>query len=100
MLPLALLSLVLGHLLTVETASPVLGFGTSVLALVGGAFFPIASSGPVHRIVELIPSYWIVQAGKSAENAGGWPAEGWFVIGVWSCVLAGCSVLAYRRSAT
>ena len=100
LLPFAFLSLVLGHLLTVDTASPVLGFGTSFLALVGGAFFPIASSGAAQRIVELIPSYWLVQAGRSAVNQGGWQVEGWLVLAVWSYVLAACSIFIYRRHAT
>jgi ABC-2 type transport system permease protein len=97
LMPFALLSIVLGHLLTVDSASPVLGFGTSLLALLGGAFFPFANSGSVQRVVELIPSYWLVQAGRSAEHGGGWPAEGWLVMAGWSCVLVGCAALAYRR---
>jgi ABC-2 type transport system permease protein len=46
-----------------------------------------------------IPSYWLVQAGKTAFGGGSWPAQGWIVIAGWTAVLVGAATLAYRRSA-
>jgi ABC-2 type transport system permease protein len=52
----------------------------------------------LHSIVELLPSYWLVQAGKTALVGGGWPAKGWLVIAVWTVVLTRLAFVAYRRS--
>jgi hypothetical protein len=41
-----------------------------------------------------------VQAGKSvAVGGGGWPAEAWLVIAVWTVVLLPLARLAYQRNA-
>jgi ABC-2 type transport system permease protein len=49
--------------------------------------------------MKAIPSYWLVQAGKTAFGGGGWPAQGWIVIIAWTAVLVAAAALAYRRSA-
>lgn len=49
------------------------------------------------EIIKALPSYWLVQAGKTALHSGGWPAEGWLVIATWTVVLAPLAILAYRR---
>ena len=41
------------------------------------------------RSRKVLPSYWLVQAGKTAIGGHGWPAEGWIVVGVWALVLIG-----------
>ena len=48
-------------------------------------------------IVKLLPSYWLVQAGKSASGGGDWPAEGWIVVAIWIVALVPLAVLVYRR---
>jgi ABC-2 type transport system permease protein len=50
--------------------------------------------------MKAIPSYWLVQAGKTALGGGSWPAEGWIVIAVWTVILVAAAGLAYRRSAS
>jgi len=47
--------------------------------------------------VKLLPSYWLVQAGKTAIRGGNWPAEGWIVVAVWTLCLAPLAAIAYRR---
>jgi ABC-2 type transport system permease protein len=47
--------------------------------------------------MKALPSYWLVQAGKSTLGGGGWPAEGWIVIAAWTVVLVPLAVLVYRR---
>ena len=32
---------------------------TALLSILGGAWFPIASSGTMHDIAQLVPSYWL-----------------------------------------
>ncbi len=98
LVPFAILGILLGHLLSVDSLGPALGGGVSLMALIGGAYGPLATGGVFLTIVKLLPSYWLVQAGKSAIGSGGWPpAEAWFVIAAWSVVLAVLAVRVYRR---
>jgi hypothetical protein len=50
-------------------------------------------------VLKGLPSYWLVQAGKTAAGSAAWPAQAWLVIAVWTAVLVPIAVLAYRRSA-
>ena len=97
LIPLAALGILLGHLLTVDSIGPAIGGSTSLLALLGGAYGPIFSSGVLLRLVKGLPSYWLVQAGKTALGGAGWPAEGWIVIAAWSVVLTLIATRVYRR---
>jgi len=67
------------------------------IALLGGAWGPVAGHGVLRTVAGLLPSYWLMQAGKSAFGSAGWPAEAWIVTGVWTAVLVRLAVLAYRR---
>ena len=88
----------LGHLLSTDSLTLAVGGITTVLALVGGAYgFQIAQSGPLFDIMKGLPSYWLVQAGRTAFGGGVWPAEGWIVIAAWTLVLIPVAALVYRR---
>jgi ABC-2 type transport system permease protein len=98
LVPLTVLGILLGHLLTPDSLAPAVGGTIMVLALLGGAYgFLIATSGPLFEVIKGLPSYWLVQAGKTALAGGGWPAEGWIVIVAWTVVLAPIAVMVYRR---
>lgn len=98
LIPFAIMGIMLGHLVTVDTLGPTIGGLTSLLALLGGAFGPLITSGVLFTIVKCVPSYWLVQAGKSALGSGNpWPAEAWIVIAVWSVILARFAVRAFQR---
>jgi ABC-2 type transport system permease protein len=95
--PFAVLGILFGHLLTTDSLTPVVGGITTLFALLGGAYgFQVASSGALFEIIKGLPSYWLVQAGKTALG-GGWPAEGWSVVAVWVIVLVPIAVLIYKR---
>jgi hypothetical protein len=49
------------------------------------------------QVIKAMPSYWLVQAAKAAIGHGGWPAEGWIVIAVWTLLLAALAVFVYQR---
>ena len=92
------MGIALGHLISVDSLGPVLGGGTSLFALLGGAFGPFANAGVLFKIVKFLPSYWLVQAGKSALlGAHVWTAEAWIVIAVWSVVMLRLTMLVVRR---
>jgi ABC-2 type transport system permease protein len=97
LVPFAALGIALGHLLTVESMGPAMGGITSLMALLGGAWGPIADQGALHSVVQLLPSYWLVQAGKAALGGGLWPARGWVVMAVWTVATTRLAMRAYRR---
>jgi ABC-2 type transport system permease protein len=97
LIPFAILGILLGHLLSPDSMGPAMGGLTAVFALLGGAWGPLASSGALRTATQLLPSYWLVQAGKSALTGDGWPTKGWVVIAVWSIALVRLATIVYRR---
>ncbi|MDO8211241.1 ABC transporter permease [Conexibacter sp. CPCC 206217] len=96
LVPFAALGVLIGHLLTVDAIGPVMGGTASLLALLGGTWFPI-TSGFMYDLARLLPSYWLVRASHVSIGGGGWGAQGWIVIGAWSVVLSLLAMRAYRR---
>ncbi|MDQ1667385.1 MAG: type transport system permease protein [Actinomycetota bacterium] len=98
LVPFAALGVLIGHLLTGDSLGPALGGITSLAALLGGAWGPIfGNSGFLNQVVQLVPSYWLVQAGQSAITTNAWPAKAWIVVAVWTVVLTRLAMTAYRR---
>jgi len=98
--PFVVIGLVLGYLLPGDAVAPAFAGVVVLFALLGGVFgFQLATSGPMFDVMKGLPSYWLVQAGKTALGGGGWPAEAWIVVAVWTIVLIPVAALAYRRSA-
>jgi ABC-2 type transport system permease protein len=62
LIPFAALGIALGHLLTPDSIGPAIGGGVSVLALLGGTWFPLGSHGFLHDLAQYLPSYWRVLA--------------------------------------
>lgn len=96
LLPFAALGIFLGHVLTVDSIGPAMGGSVSLLALVSGTWFPV-THGFLHDIGQVLPSYWLVQAGRIAVHGHGWGTEGWIVIVAWALVLGLLAAWAYRR---
>ena len=97
LLPFAVIGIVLGHLLKVDSLGPALGGVTSLFAILGGSWGPIVSGGFLQSVVKLLPSYWLVQAGNTVVGGDGWPAEAWIVIAVWTVVSVRVAMWVYRR---
>jgi ABC-2 type transport system permease protein len=97
LLPFAAFGIGLGHVLTPDSMGPAMGGATALLALLGGAWGPLATSGALLTIVKLLPSYWLVQAGKSALLHKGWPTEGWIVVVLWTVALTWLAAFLYQR---
>ncbi|TAM80748.1 MAG: ABC transporter permease [Jatrophihabitans sp.] len=99
LIPFAAMGVMLGHLIKGDAMGPAMGGGMSLFALLGGSWFPIGQdAGFMHDLVRLIPSFWLVQAGRSAvPGAQPWTGEAWIVIAVWALLLAVGAVWAYRR---
>lgn len=97
LVPFAAMGIALGHVLTIESMGPAMGGITSLLALLGGAWGPVGDTGVVHSLVQLLPSYWLVQAARSAIDGGVWPAKGWLVMTAWTVGLTVLATRAFRR---
>ncbi|MGH3733200.1 MAG: ABC transporter permease [Acidimicrobiales bacterium] len=98
LIPFAVMGIMLGHLISVDSLGPAIGGITSIFALLGGVFGPLITTGVLFTIVKALPSYWLVQAGKSALEGGHvWSREAWIVIAVWSIVLTRLAVITFRR---
>jgi ABC-2 type transport system permease protein len=98
LIPFAVIGILFGHLMKVDSLGPALGGVTTLFALLGGAWGPLATGGLFLTIVKCIPSYWLVQAGKSALGTSGWPpAEAWIVIAAWTVVMARLAMVVYQR---
>lgn len=101
LIPFVVMAFVLGYLVPVDALTAAIGGIVVLFSLFGGVYgFELATSGPMFDVMKGLPSYWLVQAGKSVlAHAGGWPAEAWLVMAIWTIVLVPAAVLAYRRSA-
>ena len=97
LLPFAALGIFLGHSLTPDSMGPAIGVISGIFALLGGAWFPLSTSGTLYDVTKLLPSYWLVQAGRAGLTHQAWPIEGWVVIFVWTAGLTALAVMAYRR---
>jgi ABC-2 type transport system permease protein len=95
--PFAALGITLGHMLTPDSIGPAMGGGVSLLALLGGTWFPIENYRALHDIAQFLPSYWLVQASHIALGGHPWGIEAWVVVIAWTVVLVGLARRAYRR---
>lgn len=96
LLPFAAFGIFVGHLVTTDSVGPFMGGSVALLAFLGGTWFPI-TSGFLHTLGQLLPSWWIVQAGHVALGASGWGARGWITVAAWTAIFALAAAWAYRR---
>ena len=66
LIPFAVMGIMFGHLLKVDSLGPAIGGVTSLFALLGGSYGPLITQWLPLQIVKFLPSYWLVQAGKTA----------------------------------
>ncbi len=97
LVPFAALGIAVGHLIGVDAMGPALGGLVSLFALLGGAWGPLATAGWLHDLAQMLPSYWLVQAGKVALGGGAWPLRAWVVVAIWTLALTRLAVWAFRR---
>lgn len=96
LVPFAAAGIALGHLVTTDTIGPVVGGLVSLLAFLGGTWFPI-TSGALYDIAQGLPSYWINQASHIATGGSAWGAEGWAIMAAWSIATIALAGWSYRR---
>lgn len=96
--PFVALGIWLGHQLTVDVLGPLTGALFTVLGLLGGIWVPVdqlpSAAAAVSRV---LPSYWLVEAGRAPLSGGwvGWP--GLAVLAGWTLLFARLGARAYAR---
>lgn len=95
--PFVVMGIAVGHLLKADTVMPVNAGLVLFFALFGGAWGEFFGRGLMLTIVKLLPSFWLVQAGKAAVLDRNWPLEGWLVVCGWTLAMIVLAVEAYRR---
>jgi len=96
LVPFAALGVLIGHLAGADTVGPAMGGTVSVLAFLGGTWFPI-TSGTLYDIARYLPSYWLVQASHVSVGGHGWGTRGWLVMAAWSIALIVLAARVYRN---
>ncbi len=97
LIPLAALGITIGHLLTPDSVGPAIGGGVSLLAFLGGTWFPIQPHTFLYDVARFLPSYWLVRANRVIIGGHTWSAMGWAVIAGWTIVLSLLAAQVYRR---
>jgi ABC-2 type transport system permease protein len=97
LVPFAALGILLGHTLTPDSIGPAMGGGVSLLALLGGVWFPLGGHGFLHDLAQYVPSYWLARASHVALGGRPWSTLGWVVMAAWTVVLGLLAARAYRR---
>ncbi len=95
LIPMAVLGILIGHLVTPDSLGPVMGGTSALLAFLGGAWF--LPSGWLSTVGQCLPSYWLCQAGRLTVAGHSWPAQGWLVIAAWTVGLVAITAQVYRR---
>jgi ABC-2 type transport system permease protein len=99
LIPFAALGIAMGHLLNDDAAGPAMGGGVSLLAFLGGSYFPITGNGIFVHLCQLLPSWWLVQAGHVGLGASHnpWGMKGWLTVAAWSVLATLFAMWAFRR---
>jgi ABC-2 type transport system permease protein len=96
LLPFAALGVFIGHVVNTDSVGPLMGGLVSILAFLGGTWFPI-TSGFLHSFGQFLPSWWLVQARNVALDGQGWSTRGWVTVAAWTAILVAAAAWAYRR---
>jgi ABC-2 type transport system permease protein len=98
LIPFIVMGIIVGHSARADALPGVIGGLVVVFALFGGAFGEFFTGSATMRIIRGLPSHWLVQAGNGAvTGSGGWPAEGWIVVAVWTVAMILLAIPVYRR---
>jgi ABC-2 type transport system permease protein len=100
LLPVAILGVALGYLISTDSAPMVNGASQMVLSLFGGVWVPVNQMPHVMLMVgKALPSFWLGVAARSPLTGEHLGAGGLTVLVGWTVVLAAFAARRYRRDA-
>jgi ABC-2 type transport system permease protein len=98
LVPFVALGILLGHLVSGETLGALSGALFTVLALLGGIWFPVDQMpAALAAVAKALPSYWLAQAGREPLTGHTIGLHGVLVLAAWTVVLAAAAARRYRR---
>jgi ABC-2 type transport system permease protein len=96
-LPFALLGVLVGYLVTAETAFPVVIALMFVLGYFGGLFDPLSNMpSALQAAARALPSYHNASLGMTFLDGQGWGAQHWVVLAGYAVVLSVAIMLKHR----
>jgi ABC-2 type transport system permease protein len=101
LVPFVALGILLGHLLTGDSLGAVSGGLFTVLALLGGIWFPVDQMpSAMASIARATPSYWLAEAGRAPLTGTTIGTHGLLVLAAWTVVFTVAAVRRYHRDTT
>lgn len=99
LVPFVALGILLGHLVGGEALGALSGGLFTLLALLGGIWFPVDQMPDgLASIARATPSYWLAQAGREPLAGHTIGLHGVLVLAAWTAVFAAAAAGRYRRS--
>jgi ABC-2 type transport system permease protein len=98
LLPFVALGILLGHLVSGDALAAIAGGLYTVLALIGGVWFPVDQMPhTLASIARATPAYWLAEAGRAPLSGHTIGLHGVEVILVWTAALGVAAVRRYLR---
>jgi ABC-2 type transport system permease protein len=98
LVPFVALGLVIGHAFSSDVLGALSGALFTVLALLGGVWFPVSQMpAALADVARALPSYWLAQAGRAPLTGDTIGGHGLAVLGAWTVVLGALAIRLYRR---
>jgi ABC-2 type transport system permease protein len=98
LVPFVALGILIGHLVKAETLGPMSGALFTVLALLGGIWFPVSQMPhAMASIAKALPSYWLAEAGRAPLAGHTIGAHGLLMIALWTAVFSVAAIRRFRR---
>ena len=98
LIPFVALGILIGHLIKAETLGPLSGALFTVLALLGGIWFPVSQMPhAMASIAKATPSYWLAEAGREPLAGHTIGAHGLLMIAMWTVIFGALAVRRFLR---
>jgi ABC-2 type transport system permease protein len=99
LVPFVALGILLGHLVSGEALGALSGGLFTLLALLGGIWFPVDQMpAALASIAKATPSYWLAQAGREPLTGHTIGVHGVLILAIWTVVFATVAARRYRRA--
>ena len=96
-LPFAAIGVLIGYLFDGESARMISIMLHSLLAFLGGLYFPVDTGG-LHKVAQLLPSYRVYELGNEVIHSQTLSAAGIGILAGYAVVFAGLAMLRIRRA--
>ena len=96
-LPFAAIGVLIGYVFDGESARMISALLHSLLAFLGGLYFPVDTGG-LHRVAQLLPSYRVYELGNDVIHSQTLSGVGIAILAGYAVVFGGLATLRIRRA--